>query len=183
MKIMRLRKWLIFCLLYVSCLGLISLILLARPRRFQVSPVESSPAERVKHINHARTLDKQISAMDLSKATARHVPLVEKSLLAFLTGGKPQRQVARRTLSTDVEDYEIEVAKRYTIFYYAPSLFTDSRQEQIDSLRQELYSKNTTPIRKRAIRKQLKGLLTGAEFIPFMHTVTLYPLDNPQPHD
>ena len=183
MKIMRLRKWLIFCLLYISCLGLISLILLARPLRFQVSPVESFPVERVKHINHARALDKQISAMDLSKSTPHHVPLVEKSLLAFLANRKPQRQVARRTLTTDVEDYEVEVAKRYTIFYYAPSLFTDSRQEQINSLRQKLYDKNTTAIRKRTVRKQLKDLLIGAEFVPFMHTVILYPLDSTQPHD
>ena len=134
-------------------------------------------------INRARALDKQISAIDLSEATPHDAPLIGESLLSLLSDGEPRRQVVRRTLTTVVEDYEVEVKKRYTIFYYAPSLFTDSRQERIDLLRQELYDKNTTAARKRTIRKQLKDLLTDAEFVPTLHTLTLYPLDNPRLHD
>ena len=172
MQFMCYRKWLILCLLCVFCVGL---ILLKPP----ISLVKNSPTQGVNRINRARALDKQISAIDLSEATPHNAPLIGESLFSLLSDSKPRCQVARRTLATDVEDYEVEVAKRYTIFYYAPSLFTDSRQERIDSLRQELYDKNTTALRKQAVRKQLKDLLTGAEFVPFMHAVILYPLDSP----
>ena len=176
MEVMRYRKGLIIGLLCISCVGL---ILLKPP----ISHVKTSPTQGVNRINHARALDKQISAIDLSKATPHGAPLIGKSLFSLLSDGKPRRHVARRTLVTDVEDYAVEVKKRHTIFYYAPSLVTDSRQERIDSLRQELYDKNTTVVRKRAVRKQLKDLLIGAEYVPFMHTVILYPLDSTQPHN
>ena len=176
MEVMRYRKWLIIGLLCISCVGL---ILLKPP----ISLVKTSPTQGINRINRARALDEQISAIDLSKATPHDAPLIKESLFSLLSDDKPQHQVARRTLVTDVEDYAVEVKKRYTIFYYAPSLITNSRQERIDSLRQELYDKNTTALRKQAVRKQLKDLLTSAEFVPFMHTVILYPLDSPQPHD
>ena len=176
MKVIRFRKWLIVCLLCISCFGLI----LLKPPIFLI---KSSTDQGVNRINRARALDKQISAIDLSEATPHDAPLIGESLLSLLSDGEPRRQVVRRTLTTVVEDYEVEVKKRYTIFYYAPSLFTDSRQERINLLRQELYDKNTTAARKRTIRKQLKDLLTDAEFVPTLHTVTLYPLDSPQPHD
>ena len=176
MEVMRYRKWLIISLLCIVCVGLILL-------KLPISLVKTSPTQGRNRINRVRVLDKQISAIDLSKATPHDAPLIGESLFSLLSDDKPQHQVARRTLVTDVEDYAVEVKKHYTIFYYAPSLVTDSRQERIDSLRQELYDKNTTALRKQAVRKQLKDLLTGAEFVPFMHTVILYPLDSPQPHD
>ena len=176
MEVMRYRKWLIIGLLCISCVGLILL-------KLPISLVKTSPTQGINRINRASALDKQISAIDMSEAIPHDAPLIGKSLFSLLSDSKHRRQVALRTLVTDVEDYEVEVKKRYTIFYYAPSLFTDSRQERIDSLRQELYDKNTTALRKQAVRKQLKDLLTGAEFVPFTHTVILYPLDSPQPHD
>ena len=176
MEVMRYRKWLIIGLLCIVCIGL---ILLKPP----ISLIKTSPTQGVNHINRARALDEQISAIDLSKATPHDAPLIGESLFSLLSDDKLRHQVVRRPLVTDVEDYAVEVKKRYTIFYYAPSPVTDSRQERIDFLRQELYNKNTTALRKQAVRKQLKDLLTGAEFVPFMHTVILYPLDSPQPHD
>lgn len=176
MEVMRYRKWLILCLLCGSCVGL---ILLKPP----ISFIKSPTVQDADYINRARALDKQISAIDLSGATTLNTPLIGEVLFSLLSDGKPRLQVARRTLVTVAEDYEVEVEKRYTIFYYAPSLFTDSRQERIDSLRQELYDKNTIALRKQAIRNQLKGLLIDAEFVPTLHTLTLYPLDSPQPQD
>ena len=181
MKVTRFQKWLIGCLLGVSCFGLI-LLKLPDKSRHPIPPIENSPAKRANRTNHAFAIDKEMSTIPPSKATPRYAPLIGKSLLSFLSEGKPRHQSERRTLITDVEDYEVEVKKLYTIFYYAPSLFPDSRQKQIDALRRELYDENLPTVRRQAIRKVLKDLLKDAQLVPFMHNVILYPLDSSR-HD
>lgn len=177
MKVIRSRKLLIICLLCVSCFGL---VLLKLPETFQppISPVDRLRPRREDIISQAFALDDKISAIHIDKSNSQHVPLIGRSLSSFL-GNKPQSE--RRTVTTDMEDYEVEVKKQYTFFYHSPAILPDSRQEQVDSIRQAL--REDLPInRKQELRRQLKDLLKDARFAPVMHRVILHPLSSPR-HD
>ena len=179
MKIVRFRRLLIICLLCVSCFGLV-LLKLSKTSQPPISPVDRLRPRREDVISQAFALDDKISATHIDKSNSQHVPLIGKSLSSFLLdarGDEPQSE--RRTVTTDMEDYEVEVKKQYTFFYHSPAVFPDSRQEQVDSIRQAL--REELPIvRKRELRRQLRNLLKDAQFAPVMHRVVLYPLGNPR---
>lgn len=179
MKTIIKQKWFLFFLLCVVLFGLILLKLPPNPeeRDFYVSSQSAEPGSAFDHINHAFAIDTDISSTCISVINVSPSPLIDKSLVSLLSANIGKPQSAYRTLVTNVEDYEVEAGKPYTIFYDHPSSLPDPYQQMVDELCSELYD---TPsiTRKQELRAELKKRLKDAEFAPTMQRVILRPPRN-----
>ena len=120
-------------------------------------------------------VDEEIRAIGLGESKQYSTPLIGKSLAGILAGKTSEPKPERRVLTTDREDYVLEVGKQYTIFYYLPLSFPKSvLGEQARDLRRELYA-NPSTARKREIRKEMNALLKHTKFTKAIKAVVLLP--------
>ena len=178
MKTIFTQKWFLFLLFCAVLFGLILLKLPPNPdeRDFYVNSQSAEPDSAFDYINHAFAIDTDISSARISAINVSSSPLIDKSLVSLLSANIGQPQSAYRTLVTDVEDYEVEVGKPYTIFYDHPFSLPDPYQQPIDELHRELYD-NPSIARKQELRGELKKLLKDAKFAPTMQRAILRPLE------
>ena len=179
MKAIIKQKWFLFLLLCVVLFGLILLKLPPNPdeRDFYVNIQSAEPVSAFDYINHAFAIDTDISSAPISAINVFPSPLIDKSILSLLSADIGKSQSAYRTLVTNVEDYEVEVGKPYTIFYDHPFSLPDPYQQMVDELCSELYDIPSIT-RKQELRAELKKRLKDAEFAPTMQRVILRPPRN-----
>ena len=179
MKTIIKQKWFLFLLLCVVLFGLILLKLSPNPdeRDFYVNSQSAEPGSAFDHINHAFAIDMDISSTRISAINASPSPPIDKSLVSLLSANIGKPQSAYRTLVTNVEDYEVEVGKLYTIVYDHPFNLPNPCQQMVDEICSELYD-NPSITRKQELRTELKTHLKNAKFAPTMQRVVLRPPRN-----
>ena len=170
MKIRVVKKWQI---VFGICVLLLGLMLIKRTdKSHEIIPPQEDFDSSIFDV------DEEIRAIGLGESKQYSAPLVGKSLAGILAEKTSEPKPERRVLTTDREDYVLEVGKQYTIFYYLPLSFPKSvLGEQARDLRRELYA-NPSTVRKREIRKELNALLKHTEFTKAINAVVLLPSED-----